>query len=420
MRNLIAKSSERRMPKSTRRRIVDLTQKWPHRSDFGGGKRENVKSLPQMSYHCCLFTAAVVSDVCALFCRVYTYIEYLFLQTCLALLRTGDMSSDSLDALLDEALDVMEKNDEDIRQERELMADRLLDEKRMKEDMERQQQSSSAAASGDEANLLQAVTSLLEVLKQGPEAMESAPQEEVDRIQKMLQQTLGGMRDGATAEELHSIDRCQELLTKAHAAGDEETSPEQVEEMLRALQEATGGNGAPGAAGEVPFAAADGPAPEALQGDLARLMEMIAKESQQQATASNTSGTHGGSSSSADQSTTDTEALKLFFQMLKPDALTESFRAMSDVFPAWLESNGASLDAAELARYRSQHAKMEAVLVVVSEGALDAALKPDATDEEKRRFDRFTSLLDELQVLGLPPPSLVEMIQQRHEQQSSN
>lgn len=337
--------------------------------------------------------------------------------------------SDDLDALLDEALDVMEKNDEDIKQEREAMASKLLEEQYQRDAMEKPPQFSGGSGGGDEASLMQAVTSLLEVLKQGPEAMESAPEAEVDRIQKMLQQTLGGMRDGATAEELESIDKCQRLLSKANEAGNDDASPEQLEEMMRALQEVSAAPNGVGSSATQSNAAAgenvtDG-VPAALQGDLAKLMELIAKESQSTPTATSATGASSAPSESDDSAApsggptaADAEALRLFLELLKPEAITESFRAMADVFPTWLERNASSITADDHARYTSQYSKMNEVLVIVGEGALDAVLREDATDADKLRLERFTAALEELQALGMPPPSLVELIQQQQQQQS--
>jgi hypothetical protein len=336
--------------------------------------------------------------------------------------------SDDLDALLDEALDVMEKNDEDIKQEREAMAAKLLEEQHQRDAMAVPSPFSSGGGGGDEASLIQAVTSLLEVLKQGPEAMESAPEAEVDRIQKMLQQTLGGMREGATSEELESIERCQQLLTKAGDAGNDATSPEQLEEMMRALQDVTGSPSAAAAASGNGGSPGDSDVPAALQGDLAKLMELIAKESAspQEASTSN-SGCEAGSASTADAeapsggpTAADAEALRVFLELLKPEAITASFRAMADVFPAWLESNASTISSDDHARYTSQYTKMNEVLVIVSEGALDAVLREDATDDDKLRLERFTNALEELQALGMPPPSLVDLLQQQQAQANSN
>lgn len=314
--------------------------------------------------------------------------------------------SDDLDALLDEALDVMDQNDKELEQEREAMAAKLLEE-------QQQKQQEEYGASGDEAGLLQAVTSLLEVLKQGPEAMENAPEGEVERIQQMLQKTLGGMREGATSEELESIDKCQQLLSAAHEAGNEDTSPEQLEEMMKALREATA------VAGDSSHTAEGGKESSAeptQQEGLQHLMDLLANEQKGRRTADGPQSPPGDDAEASPATALmddDREALRLFLEILKPDAITESFRAMANVFPTWFEKYGPTVSDEDRRRFESQHKKMLEVLDIVSEGALQAVLNEDATDEDRLRLNRFTSSLEELQALGMPPQTLVEMVQHK-------
>lgn len=228
--------------------------------------------------------------------------------------------------------------------------------------------------------------------------------DDLSKIQGMLSNALDRMREGASDEERASIQQCQELLDKANeaaASGGSEGGadhgdampPQDMEAMMKLLQQLH----------------TQESTTNSVTNDAGFAELLRRKQEQPETDASQSSQADAFADPNADDRT-----LQLLFEILQPNAVTESFRAMCEAFPIWFERHESSAGTEDdMQRYRNQHAKMQEVLSIVEEGPLDAALKQDATDVERDRLLRFSNALEELQKYGLPPATLHAIIEER-------
>lgn len=317
---------------------------------------------------------------------------------------------DDDDAMFDDALNMLDEQDREQQEKQarlEAMAEAALREQ------DGNQHPLSSAPDGEEAQLLGTVNQLLEFLKRGPDAMEQCPESEMHRIQSLLSSTLQQMSQNATEDELQSIEKCRTMLQQAQQAETQETNPaggtddnarqskEAEEAMAHLLESLQQLSAAPGSSATASSASGTSEA------GLADLLKHVTATGSGAQGGSNTAGATESNGVNDD----DVKSLKLLFDLLQPEIIVESFRAMIDAFPAYFEQHGAALSQEERQRFEGQVHHMKAVLDVAREGRLDAALQPDATDAAKDRLLRFSSALEALQSFGVPPPELQAIIE---------
>jgi hypothetical protein len=118
----------------------------------------------------------------------------------------------------------------------------------------------------------------------------------------------------------------------------------------------------------------------------------------------------GGGGSGAPPPVTDQQLGDLLATLLKPESIVGPFRAMAKAYPVWFERHGASVTPEELRKCHLQHSKMVEICDVLDQGPLDAALRSDATDGDRDRLSKFSTLLEDLHAFGAPPESLHNLI----------
>ena len=291
-----------------------------------------------------------------------------------------------LDALLDETLDTLDTQEKLHAQE--------MEQKRAREMMNCPDRTEPA-----DAVLLDAVKSLIDVLQKGPDGIANAPESEMLRIQQVLSGALDTMKDGATDDELESINKCRELLQQCNDQGDAAKEPP-TDEELKAMQEL--------------LAAMNKNTDRDATQSRGELDEETIKRMCQELMDLSSSGqptppaAQGSISSQIDSGSTSVE--QLLTVLLKPDTIVAPFRAMKQAFPRWFELHFEDTSEADLNRFREQYRLMCSVCDLLDEGPLDKSIDQSASPEDKERLSKFAGLLEELHSKGAPPTSLHELI----------
>jgi hypothetical protein len=326
-------------------------------------------------------------------------------------------TDDDLDALLDAAIDTM--NEQERQHEAERAARDAAAAAHLVAEQQRTQMAAASVAglpptgaTGDEAKLLEAVQALMSILSKGPEALEKAPDDEMKRVQEVLASTLETMKNSTdmTEAEHAQISQCSDMLRKIEKTEHSATppTPEEIAEMQKLMasmahlsqascSEAAHSSAAGGSASG-PVAAASSALPSAAEMTDEVMAEHLKRIQELQ---------HDTASGAQ---VSDQQLGDLLANLLKPESIVGPFRAMAKAYPLWFEKNSGSVPPAELHKYHQQHMKMVEVCDLLDQGPLDNALKPEATDEDRDRLSKFSTLLEELHGFGAPPESLHELI----------
>eukprot|EP00758_Cryptobia_borreli_P005190 Tbor_TRINITY_DN4772_c0_g1::TRINITY_DN4772_c0_g1_i1::g.17088::m.17088 len=317
---------------------------------------------------------------------------------------------DDLDALLDDAISTVDANDKKISDEqkqRDNKADELMSELAASF----QDNNNNNMPSAVDADMMKALGELMGVLGKGPEFLDNAPPEEMERVESMLRTTLQsiGQRQGLTSADKNALDDCYSLLHKIkeeeEATGQGEYTAEQISTMQKELQALL---------------------PNMNYQDLNISDSDIGRRlgSGEEGSSGGGGGSSGGGSSSDIPSDA---AMSLFKDILQPEILRDPFIALKDAFGPWLAANRARLSEGELHKYECQYRLAREISELVERDGLCEILTQQLgvvpgmnnndnkeasreSEEEVARktvlLDRFSELVAELQTYGEPPKDL--------------
>ena len=296
------------------------------------------------------------------------------------------MSNDDLDAMLDDALEDFDEQQDSHQKEKEEKAAQL-----MAEEMDRQRmlQAGAGGADSQDVAMMQTLQTLLGSLQHmDPNA--EITEDQMLQMQKALGTTMETLKNGATDEEKEEIARCEKMLTQMQGEDGEppkDLSPEQLAEMQKHI--------------------------EALSKQMSSdEMQKLKAEMERCTGAANGNGDGSqppkATATGADQSARDDDAqdaqqrqaAEAMQEVLQSGVLTDSFVSIKDLYPSFLAEKGPTLPAADRARYEQQYEKITELVDLLKSGALD----------DLAQIDKFTDLVQSLGDLGAPPPDFQEKL----------
>ncbi|CAD2216704.1 peroxin-19 [Angomonas deanei] len=275
------------------------------------------------------------------------------------------MSDDDLDALLDEAMDIVEEKDRHQKEESERKKQKL------EEDL---QKASEELEGGDGMELLQSLQRLMGAAAAGDETDPALFDNCKNDIEKLM-----SMLDGAdlTEDDKKNVDRMRELLNVM-----ETDDSEKVSELLGELQK-EGGEGGEAVTADMMKEYAE---------NAQRISEALGGLAGQGAVP----GAAAAAATPADAKTVEENMAEMLLSTILDPNFIEPIKLMKDAYPPYLEQNK-GLAEEELERYKKQHAKVIEIcefLVVPIE------------KEDEERVARLLEHMHEFSQLGEPPEDL--------------
>lgn len=306
--------------------------------------------------------------------------------------------ADDLDALLDDALDSLDKQEEehkaDVQRRDEELASTIASE-----------------GTGGSDPVMQQLQSVFASLSTALNSQNLEDPEAMAKVTAALDSTINSLKNdpNTTAEEREELDRCASLATKLSAGegGDGNMSEEdaaKLQEMVANMMKA--GEAADPA--EAAKAAANGTTDEAELKQMVDMFEFFKKQ-QEEAQAAASAGTAaaapaGNTEGVADAPPSD-DAQRLLVDLLSnPAALVQPFRDMEGKYQAYLDTTGPTLASDDRERYAQQFGVIRELLAFVDGGGLNMA--DTEAGEADRKLQVFGDLTSKLQALGAPPAEL--------------
>lgn len=306
---------------------------------------------------------------------------------------------DDLDALLDNALETMNEQEEALEREKkahEAAAQTLLNEAL-----------GGNAGPGMDGDMLKTLTNLMSILQKGPEAMENASEEEMVAIQAQLQNTLDQMKKhpGLTAEDqtqLGSMSKMMDHLNAmekgsepSHGSDDPPLSEEEFNKRREELTKMLEAMGSPGGI----MGGAGGGGPNLPPFPFANLASA----------ASSSEGKANGPPPPVSEEDACRQVFELTLGLLQEKDIEQPFAKLRAAYGPWLETHADTLSPEEKTRYENQYRvagemceffKVSKVSEVLKEGS------GASTEERAAILEKFGTLMAELHSFGEAPSDL--------------